>query len=150
MSNFRGLLNNTCAYKQLIRYALVGVVTNSTGYFVYLLATYLGLGPKFAMTVLYGVGAAIGFFGNRSLSFSYKGEMIGSGIRYLCAHSVGYILNLTIMVVFVDTFRYPHQIVQAIAILVVAAFLFIALKLFVFRAPMPEHLATKYEAVPYL
>lgn len=150
MSNFRGFLNNTRADQQLIRYAFVGVVSNATGYLVYLLATHLGVAPKLAMSVLYVVGAAIGFFGNRSLSFSYKGGMVGSGIRYLTVHSVGYLMNLTIMLVFVDNFGYPHQIVQAAAILMVAGFLFIAFKLFVFRPPTPAQLATKYEAVPYL
>lgn len=150
MSNSQDFLNNTRSDKQLIRYALVGVMSNATGYFVYLLATYLGAAPKLAMSVLYGVGAGIGFFGNRSISFSYKGGIMGSGIRYLTVHSVGYLMNLAIIIVFVDNFGYPHQIVQAIAIFVVAAFLFIAFKLFVFRAPMPDHLSSKYEAVPHL
>ncbi|HKC95390.1 MAG TPA: GtrA family protein [Nitrospira sp.] len=150
MTNFQGFLYNPGTGKQLIRYAAVGIISNVTGYIVYLLATHLGMAPKFAMSVLYGVGAAIGFFVNRSLSFSYKGGMIGSGIRYLTVHSVGYVMNLTMMVVFVDNFGYPHQIIQAIAILVVAAFLFIAFKIFVFRPPMPDQLATKCETVPYL
>lgn len=118
---------------QLFRYAFVGLVSNASGYFLYLLVTHLGVAPKLAMSILYGVGAAIGFFGNRSLTFSYKGRLIGSGIRYLMAHSAGFLLNLTILVVFVDNLGYAHEFVQAVAILVVAAFLFIAFKLFVFR-----------------
>jgi len=150
MSTSQDFLNSTRSDKQLIRYALIGVLSNATGYSVYLVVTYFGAAPKLAMSALYGVGAAIGFFGNRSLSFSYKGGMIGSGIRYLTVHSVGYLINLTIMVVFVDNFGYPHQIVQAVAILVVAGFLFIAFKVFVFRAPLPDQVATKYETVPHL
>lgn len=118
---------------QLIRYAIVGAVSNVSGYLVYLLLTFLGSTPITTMTMLYGVGSAIGYFGNRTLTFSYKGRALGSGIRYSLAQFAGYLINLAILVIFVDELGYAHQIVQAIAIFVVAAFLFLASKFFVFR-----------------
>jgi putative flippase GtrA len=132
---------NTCpppipagvAGKQLVKYALVGLASNAAGYLVYLLITHAGMPPKTAMSFLYAVGATAGYFGNRTLTFAYKGGMFGSGIRYLITHLVGYLMNLAILVTFVDFFGYPHQLVQATAVLVVAAYLFIAFKLFVFR-----------------
>jgi putative flippase GtrA len=133
MNSPQRFLSTKETIKQLFRYAFIGVVSNVTGYLIYLSITHLGMAPKLAMSVLYSVGAAIGFFGNRSLTFSYKGAMIGPGIRYLMTHTAGYLLNLTILITFVDNFGYPHQFVQAIAILVVAAFLFISFKFFVFR-----------------
>lgn len=133
MTSPQRFLNTKETITQLFRYAFVGVVSNVTGYLIYLSITHLGVAPKLAMSVLYGVGAAIGFFGNHSLTFSYKGAMKGAGIRYLMTHSVGYLLDLTILVVFVDNFGYPHQLVQAVAVLLVAMFLFIAFKFFVFR-----------------
>lgn len=119
---------------QLARYTFVGVLSNAAGYAVYLLLTHLGATPKLTMTLLYGVGAMIGFFGNRGLTFSYKGMLLGSGIRYVMAHIVGYLINFTMLAVFVDGFGYAHQLVQAAAILVVAAFLFITFKFFVFKS----------------
>jgi putative flippase GtrA len=117
---------------QLFRYALVGLLSNVAGYLVYLAFTYLGGTPKVTMTLLYGVGAAIGFFGNRSLTFEHQGNIMGAGIRYIIAHSFGYLINLSILIVFVDKLGCAHQRVQAIAIFVVAAFLFLAFKVFVF------------------
>ena len=111
----------------------MGAASNAAGYLLYLLVTHLGLAPKVAMTFLYSVGATAGFIGNRALTFSYKGGTIGSGLRYLIAYAIGYFMNLAILIVFVDMFGYPHQLVQAAAVLVVAAFLFVALKFFVFR-----------------
>jgi putative flippase GtrA len=99
---------------------------------VYLLVTNLGATPKITMTLLYGVGAAIGFMGNRKLTFAHKGSLLGSGVRYIIAHCFGYLINLAILIVLVDKLGYPHQLVQAIAILVVAAFLFMVFKFFVF------------------
>ena len=87
------------------------------------------------MTILYCVGATIGFIGNRKLTFSHQGNVLGSGLRYLIAHSTGYLINLAILIVFVDQYGYSHQWVQAIAIVVVAGFLFLAFRFFVFTRP---------------
>lgn len=133
MSRTGWIIDNRSPVKQLLIYVFIGFASNVLGYLVYLLITHLGLAPKFAMTVLYGACASAGFFGNRSLTFSYKGGMISSGLRYLVAHFVGYLMNLAILIVFVDKLGYPHQLVQAMAVFIVAAYLFVSFKLFVFR-----------------
>lgn len=120
------------SFKQLTRYAFVGIVSNLAGYLVYFLITYLGATPKITMTLLYGVGAAIGYVGNRNFTFAHKGNFLGTGVRYFIAHFFGYFINLIILIIFVDQFGYAHQWVQAVAIFVVAGFLFIAFKFFVF------------------
>lgn len=84
------------------------------------------------MTALYLVGASIGFLGNRRFTFRHDGGIGVTGIRYLLAQIAGYLLNLVLLLLFVDWFDFPHQIVQAIAIVVVAIFLFIVLRIFVF------------------
>ncbi len=118
--------------RQLIRYGLVGVAINLSGYLVYLLLTYFGVSPKITMSMLYFIGAVAGFWGNRKLTFAHQGSLLGSGARYTLAHALGYLINLTILIVFVDRLGYAHQWVQAVAIFVVAGYLFIAFKLFVF------------------
>ena len=126
---------------QLLRYGLVGAATNLALYAFYLLITYLGMAPKPAMTVAYVIGALIGFVGHRNWTFSHKGTVLGSGARYCIAHLLGYLLNFLILLTFVDKLGYSHQLVQAAAIFVVAAFLFIAFRYFVF--PKAEHSGTK-------
>ncbi len=118
--------------RELIYYGLIGVVNNTAGYLMYLMITYFGCPPKIAMTILYLVCATASFLGNRKLTFKHQGHLLGSGIRYIVAHFFGYLLNLTILIVMVDNLGYAHQWVQAAAIFVVAAFLFMALKFFVF------------------
>ena len=118
--------------RQLLRYAMVGIVNNSAGYLIYLFLTYLGAAPKLTMTLLYAVGATIGYAGNRRFTFAHRGNVMASGKRYLVAHSLGYLMNLAILIVFVDHLGYAHQWVQAAAIFIVAGFLFIAFKFFVF------------------
>ncbi len=133
MSNLTGPENTRSSLAQLARYAFVGIVSNLAGYIVYLLLTYFGATPKITMTILYGIGATIGYMGNRNFTFSHKGSSLGSSIRYAIAHLFGYFINLVILIIFVDRLGYAHQWVQAVAIFVVAGFLFIAFKFFVFK-----------------
>lgn len=118
--------------RQFFRYGLMGVAINLAGYLVYLLVTFLGVTPKITMSLLYIAGAAAGYWGNRKLTFMHHGSMLGSGMRYMVAHGIGYLINLTILMVFVDRLGFAHQWVQAVAIFIVAGYLFMAFKFFVF------------------
>src|SRR5262249_17038984 len=115
----RGVLGN-----QLLRYAGVGIVSNLAGYGAYLLFTFVGATPKITMSVLYLVGATVGFLGNSRFTFGWEGSLWGSSIRYVAAHVVGYALNLAMLSYFVDKVGYPHQVVQLVAVALVAAYLF--------------------------
>ena len=126
------LLNKSSSTGQFFRYALVGVFSNVTGYILYLLVTWLGVSPKIAMTALYSIGAIIGFIGNRQWTFSHQGGLFSCFTRYWFVHAVGYVMNLLILIIFVDHYDYNHQWVQAVAIIVVACFLFMMFKFFVF------------------
>jgi trans-aconitate methyltransferase len=119
--------------RQLIRYGLVGGISNIVMYLFYLLITSVGFEPKIAMTLVYIIGASIGFVGNRKWTFSYNENLAGNTIRYILAHLFGYLLNFLMLLIFVDNLGFAHQWVQAISILIVAGFLFIVFKYFVFR-----------------
>jgi putative flippase GtrA len=118
--------------KQLLRFAAVGVASNVIGYLLYLFVTYLGAAPKLAMTVLYCVGVITGFFGNQRYAFAHQGRLMATVWRYLMAHSLGYLINLAIQIIMVDQLGYPHQLAQALGICVVAVFLFVVFRYFVF------------------
>lgn len=118
---------------QLVKYAVVGVFGNLVAYLIYLFLTATGVSPKFAMTLVYAVAASVGFLGNRRLTFRHRDGMRSAVIRYVLAHLCGYLLNFVVLSYFVDHLGYSHQCVQAGGILLVAAFLFLAFKLFVFR-----------------
>lgn len=124
---------NGKSFIQLLRYGLLGIITNSVGYIVYLIFTHLGTTPKITMTFLYGIGVAISFFANRKWTFMHNGSVAGTSLRYIIAYGVGYFINFAILIVMVDKLGYSHQWVQALAIFIVAAFLFIAFKFYVFK-----------------
>ncbi len=119
--------------KQLLSYGVLGVAINLLAYGLYLLLTYGGLEPKLTMTMLYLTGATVSFFANRRLTFGHRASVVAAGARYVLAHCGGYLINLLMLLTLTDVAGYPHWAVQALAVGVVACFLFFALKLFVFR-----------------
>lgn len=123
--------------KQLLRYGLVGIAVNLAGYLVYLLITLVGVTPKITVSILYPLGALAGFWGNRQLTFMHRGSLLGSAGRYIVAHCLGYFLNLALLFVFVDRLGFAHQWVQAAAVIIVAGYLFLAFKFYVF-SNMPD------------
>lgn len=135
MNSLTDRLKRRIPAAQLIMYALVGLLSNACGYALYLMLTEMGSTPKLTMTALYMAGALISFVGNRRLTFFYQGGTLGSGIRFVLAHAAGYAINFCLLAVFVDHYGYAHQWVQAAAIFIVAGYLFVALKFFVFKAP---------------
>lgn len=120
-------------HAQLARYVAIGVTTNGVAYLCYIGLTSLGLWPEWAMTLVYLTSALLGFAANRRLTFSHRGSVISSGARYVLAQLTGYAVNASLLFFFVDRLRYPHALVQALAIIVVAPILFLAMKFFVFR-----------------
>lgn len=117
---------------QLVRYVAVGGASNAAAYLCYVALTSFGLWPECAMTIVYLTCALLGFVANRRLTFSHKGNVTNSGMRYVMAQAAGYGLNAFLLFVFANRFGYPHMWVQAAAIVVVAPLLFLAMKFFVF------------------
>jgi putative flippase GtrA len=117
---------------QFFRYGLIGIVTNLSAYLVYLCITSFGGTPKLTMSLLYVAAAIASYAGNRQITFSHRGSLFESGWRFFLAHCFGYLINLGMLYYFVDMLGYPHQWVQVSAIFIVAVFLFITFKFFVF------------------
>jgi putative flippase GtrA len=128
---------------QFFRYAIIGASTNGIGFLLYLLITSYGGSPKLTVTALYAMGSLINFLANRRFTFRHGGHAGRAGVRYLGAQLAGYLMNLLILMLFVDWLGYSHQYVQAAAIFVVAVFLFLLSRYFVFtpeRARRVDHL----------
>ena len=119
--------------RQLITYGLVGAAINIWAYLTYLLITALGMEPKAAMSILYVTVATATFFGNKRVTFRHHGGTVQAGARYALGHFSGYLLNLLLLLIFVDVFGCPHQWVQGAAFFVVGFYLFLVFKFLVFR-----------------
>lgn len=119
-------------FRQLVSFAAVGISSNLLGYGAYLILAESFIGPKLAVVILYPIGVIVSFIGNKRFTFQHKGQVISKGARYFTVYAFGYFLNLFLIIWLVEILGYPHQIVQAIAVFLVALISFIMLRLFVF------------------
>lgn len=126
-----GLLSGK-SFRQLMRYGLVGVGINTALYACYLLFVFAEVNPKTAMSIVYVMGLGIGFYGHRKLTFFHAENFKRAIARYLIAHLGGYAINFLLLVMFVDYMNFSHALVQGISIFIVAAYLFIIFKYWVF------------------
>jgi putative flippase GtrA len=117
---------------QIFRYGAIGLINNFLGYVLYIFITNFWEAPKLVMSLLYFTGVVANYFANQRFTFSHKGSVRATGFRYLVAQFLGYFTNFILLVLFVDVFGFSHQIVQAVAILVVALLLFVLLRSYVF------------------
>jgi putative flippase GtrA len=129
-----GLIEHKETLNQLVRYGIVGVSTNMLGYLLFLAITFLGVPHKLAMTGLYCVGVIVSYLSNKSWTFDHKGSHISTPVKFAMAHIGGYFLNLFLLYFGVDHLGYPYQLVQFIAVFVIAAYLFVTFKLLIFRS----------------
>ncbi|WP_370650456.1 GtrA family protein [Neorhizobium galegae] len=120
-------------YAPFIRYALLGILMNSLGYFLYFCATQLRVEPKVAMTLIYIFGVGLNFVLTRKWVFGHKGNWGATFGGYVLVYLLGYIMNYSLLWFFVDRLGWSHLFVQALSVVIVAVFLFASLRFFVFR-----------------
>lgn len=119
---------------QAMRFAMVGVASNFLLYVMYLALTAMGVGHIAAMTGLYACGVLQTFVFNRRVTFHHAGSTIRSLLRYITSYGACYGLNLAALLLFVNQLGFPHWAVQGMAIVVIAALLFLLQKFWVFAA----------------
>jgi putative flippase GtrA len=121
---------------QFLKYVLVGIVSNLLLYSAYLSLTTFGVGHKSAMTLLYFFGVFLTFIVNRSWTFKHLGIFHTVFVRYVAVCVLGYLLNFMLLWLGVDYLHFPHQGVQALAIVSIAAIVFLMHKYWVFLQVM--------------
>lgn len=119
---------------QAARFLLVGIASNGFLFLIYLTLTALGIGHIAAMTGLYFLGVVQTFALNQRVTFRHDGAAARSAWRYAASYGACYVLNLGAMIWFVDRLGFPHRTVQGVAIVTIAALLFLLQKFWVFAA----------------
>jgi putative flippase GtrA len=121
---------------QIFRYALVGLSLNMAMYGFYLILTAFVISPFKAVFLLYPLGMLVGFYGHRRFTFKLNsdGRDFFYFLKYIFVYILGFLLNLLLMYIFYEKLGYPHQIVQLSAVFIIALFLFLLMRFFVFPA----------------
>jgi putative flippase GtrA len=118
--------------RQFARYAVVGFASNALLYLGYLGLAAQRVGPKLAMTFMYVIGVALTFAFNKHWTFGNHSKGSHVFFRYCLVYGAGYALNFVALLGLVDRLHFPHEVVQGLLILVVAAILFLLQKFWVF------------------
>jgi putative flippase GtrA len=120
---------------QILRYGLNGFLLNGIGYCFYLLATRYGLSPILAVTILYPIGIILSFFTHKVLTFKVvKSQKTSRELTtFITVYFLGYLLNVTLIYIFHNMLKLPHQVIQFCSIIIVAFFLFCLNKFIVFN-----------------
>lgn len=124
---------------QALRFGIVGLASNAVLYLAYLAMTSYGTGPKLAMSLIYGIGVAQTFVFNKRWTFNHAGRHDTAFIRYITVYAGGYLANLFVLAWLVDGLGLPHQIVQGVMILTLAACFFVLQKFWVFKVSKVSH-----------
>ncbi len=119
-------------FKEFFRFSFVGAISNAVLFSMYLVMTWLDFDPKLAMTILYPLGVFQTFYFNQTWTFQSNSLISKSFQRYLFIYALGYMFNLTMLILFVDFLRWPHQWVQGVIILITAMALFLLQKYWIF------------------
>lgn len=131
--------------KQLVRFFIVGLVSNAFLFMLYLGLTSLGVRHLIAMSALYAVGVMQTFIANKRWSFRHSGDYRGTMVRYLLAYGSCYLLNLIILYALVNRVGLSHQVVQGSAVVGIALLMFILQKYWIFYR-LPE--GDQHETLP--
>jgi putative flippase GtrA len=119
---------------QLSRYVVIGVVSNVVLYTMYLGLTGIGGEPKIVMSALYLIGALQTFLVNRDWTFRYRSSTLRALVRYFIVYGLGYAVNLAMLILLAGMAGWNHRVVQAAAVLCVAALVFAMHRCWVFRS----------------
>jgi len=128
---------------QFLRYGVVGALSNGLMFLVYLAVTALGLGPKLAATLVYGLGVLQTFHLNRSWSFGAPRRQDQAFLKYAVAYGLGYLVNIGLLAWFVDRLGFPHQLVQGTIIVSLAVAFFVLQKFWIFPGARDEQLPAR-------
>ena len=118
--------------KQFVKYLVVGVLSNSLAYGLYVAITLLGMSPISAMTIVYVAACITSFAANRRWTFKSEARLSGSALKYVLGQLLGYGTNLLVLSFLHFILGVPHQAAQLIGIGVVAIELFLVNRYYVF------------------
>ena len=131
--------------RQLAKYACMGLLVNSVAYGVYLLLTWIGMGHKTVMTIVFVGAVTSSYLANKRFTFRHPGDLTRTYAKFWIMYGGCYLFNLTTMYVASDVLGYKHQFVQLALIFFDAPVLFLIQKLWVFGR---VELVSKENALP--
>jgi putative flippase GtrA len=119
-------------HDELIKYIITGIISNSISYIFFIVLVYIFLlNYKIAISILYLCALLNNFTINRFWTFKSKKNYRSSLVYFLFFYFVGYLVNMTLLKLFVDDLLFPVGYVQGYLILFLAAYYYLVNKYFI-------------------
>jgi putative flippase GtrA len=118
--------------KQVIRYGLVGALTNGLAFFGYLVLVSFKLTPEISAFLLYIIAAVTGYFANYRWTFNSNEIHRKAMPKFLFSHLIGATSQYAIIAIVHRGLRLPHQLAQIISLGCVSILLYLLLNIYVF------------------
>ena len=117
------------------RFLFVGGINTFVGYglFVFFVTT---LGPdRYVQGLVFThlIATSIAFVLYRRVVFFVRGRILLDYFRFQLVYAGGFLINISLLILFVDTAGIPALVSQAIALLLVVVFTYVAHRYFSFR-----------------
>jgi putative flippase GtrA len=122
---------------QVLRFAVVGLASNLSLFMLYLLIVSVGLNPKASVTLVYILSILITFVFNKRWSFSHRGDVSRTILRYVSVYAALYVINVLVLLLFVDLLDISHAFVQAGVVMVFIPVVFLMQRYWVFAKEKP-------------
>ena len=120
---------------ELLRYGIVGLVSNGIAYGTYITITLCGITPEISAACIYLVGASISYLGNYRWTFDSRTPHAFVLPKFVAAHVLGFSVQLLVITYLYRKAGFAHQLAQLVAVGCVAIILFLSFKFFVY----PKH-----------
>ncbi len=91
--------------QSLVRYAIVGVFSNVSLYFLFIVLVWVGLNPLLVAGFCYIVGLVQSYFINRMWSFKSESSHKDDLIRFLFSYGVGFVATIVILAILTQWMR---------------------------------------------
>lgn len=119
--------------RQLLKFAMVGVLNTALGYAVIFGCMYLlGLGAVISNVLGYAAGLVVSYSLNRSFTFRSSGARRAEMIRFVAIFLLAYLANLGVLVLLIRRFGWHEGVAQVIAGVVYFGLSFVLNKYYVF------------------
>lgn len=112
---------------RIVRYGVVGIITNLSGYGCFLALLMAGTHPVMTTGITYLIIVAVSYFANRRWTFRSKSTHSRDVLRYLIAYSIGLVVAVGAMHV-LSNLLHP-AIAQIVVIILSAIVIYMSLEI---------------------
>ncbi len=121
---------------RLLKYYLFGILVNTIGYLLFIGFIRLGYDHKLVSSLLYVISAMVSFILNRKHVFESSLSLSLSLSRLVVMLLTGYILNISMLYLFVDIHGFDSRLIQAFSIIIASIYFYFFNKFIVHKSDL--------------